>query len=188
MKRAIDIVILPEEEVRDLAMELNLGLNDKAPYNYTLGMYDFLPHITLFMAVLDDTRLEKVKAILAEIVAAHMPIPIEISGTKNVPVDQGTSYLEITKTSPLQNLHEEIVARLAPLCTFEGTPDMFVGELHQIPHYWATGAFRELTIDKYNPHISLGYGNTKKIESTFFTAEKLTICQLGAHNTCRKIL
>jgi len=188
MKRAIDIVILPDEEVRDLAIDLNGELTNKGGYNYTLGMYDFLPHITLFMGVLDDARVDKAKEVLAEIAAAHLPIPIEISGTKSTPIDQGASYLAITRTNPLQKLHEEIVARLAPLCTFDATPDMFVGNLHQIPHYWATGDFRKKTLDQFNPHISLGYGSIKKIESTYFTAEELNIFQLGAHNTCRKRL
>ena len=72
MKLAIDVVLLPPEEVMDEAIKINQKLGPEIKLNKE----NCFPHTSLCMGILDDKDLEKVKTILVWIAQEFLPMDL----------------------------------------------------------------------------------------------------------------
>ncbi len=113
-KLAIDVVIIPPEEIMDISIKINKIARKSGNYYGPLSKDDFYPHISLAMGTIDEKDLDEVKEIVKSVIKGYKPIDIEISnlslGTKKE--SDKMYYLEINKNSELQKLHEELMNEL----------------------------------------------------------------------------
>lgn len=199
-KLAIDIAIIPPEEVIDKCIVLNKSLINKSSTYFELGKEDYLPHITLAMGSIKLEDVSKIKEIMKKISSHNHPIKINVREIKSSLHSDSVwnSSIVIEKTKDLSKIHEEIMDAISLLFLEESTPEMFYStpkpEEDANALKWVKN-FHETTVyDKYNPHISLGKGKIPddkmlEIKTPFsFTGSRLVISHLGVHCTCRKIL
>ena len=115
-KIAIDVVLLPPENIMDKAIEINKQFADDP---IELNKENCLPHISLCMGVLEDKNLPKIKELVSEIGSKFSKLPLKINK-----INEKYSTFDIEKTEALQKLHEEIMVKLGKYLSYNATIDM----------------------------------------------------------------
>jgi len=188
-KLAIDIVLLPSEEVMDAAIELNKQLTDGNILNKT----DHLPHISLCMVGIDKKDLPAIEEGISELAKKFEPITFvsEEINTLILPDGKKGVALLLKRSAQVQELHEAVANFVKSHSVGAVSNDAMHPELQyresSVSH---VGKFiEEDAFEKYNPHLTLGIGDikTEKVLEPF-TAKRLVIGHLGNWCTCRKIL
>ena len=192
MKKAVDVVLLPDETVTDRAIEANAELVQKFGSEIVLNQKKCLPHISLAMGCIDQSNIGPVEKILQQI-ASRCPLgDLTICGVRTSGLGtDAMSVFEVEKNARLQLLHETVLAELQPFLTPDVTADMIYGpgEVAESTLDWIKNYREKSSFENFFPHITIGYGQMKNLPSlTRFTASKLALCHLGNHCTCRKIL
>ena len=188
-KLAIDIVLLPPEEIIDICIEIN----KKAKTNVPLGKNDFVPHNSLCIAVTEEENIRKVIWILKEISQEFSSIQTKIIEIVPAKGDRNSDWFKIKKNSDLQHLHKIIIDKLKHLLTFKSTsPEIFYKKeretIEKIPTTLKNG-YLNYAYDKYNPHITLCCKEAKWDDfPLIYNAKKLALFHAGKNVTCRKIL
>jgi 2'-5' RNA ligase len=182
-KIAVDIAILPPEEIMEMAIALNREMGDES---LVLDKESCLPHITLCMGVLREEELPKVREAVAGVAREFDPIRLRIEALNG-------EYLEflIGHSQELQRLHEAIMRAAGPYLTQDATAEM----CHSPPRInekslaWINSYRENSAFDRFRPHITVGRGKSEaRALDVAFTATRIGICQLGDHCTCRKVL
>jgi len=192
-KIAVDVVLLPSEEMADKAIAANKELLKEYADKIVLDKESCLPHISLAMGCIDETDIDEIDTILRTIAeesslgqlsAVGIHIETNRAGEK-------VSVIEIEKTEALQSLHEEVMHRLAPYFSYDVKADMVLSssETGESTLDWIKNYPEKSSFEKFFPHITIGYGKINNFSfPIIFSASKLALCQLGNHCTCRKIL
>lgn len=181
MKIAIDIVLLPPEEIMDKAIEINKTLTNDP---IKLNKENCLPHISLCMGVVDENDLLELKQVLASI--EFSLLILTITGT-----NEEACCFEIQKIKELQELHETIMRKFSSYISYDATKEMFFNPLdvEDSDIDWVNDYKEKSGFNEYYPHITLGITKLDEKElNESFVASRLAICQLGSCCTCRKIL
>ena len=182
-KIAIDVVLLPPEDIMNKAIEINKQLSND-PIRLNKG--NCLPHVSLFMGVVEEENLPKIKEIINKIAAQFSKLSLTISR-----INYEHCGFDIQKTGDLQKLHETIMTKLDNYLTNKATTDMCFSPPPVVEKtlFWINN-YREISsFKKFYPHITLGISKIEGKELNIdFTASKLAICHLGNYCTCRKIL
>ena len=185
-KIAIDIVLLPPEEIMDLAVAKSESLNDD---NVKLNKEKCLPHISLCMGVLKEEDFSKAKEIIEEVAKNFSPLNLEITG---IDVQEGYSGFHIKKIDQLQKLHQEITNKIKSFLSYDATKDEIYPSQNlneKKAQSWINGYLKKSSFENVYPHITLSTKEAKQKEINVpFTASRLAICHLGNYCTCRKIL
>ena len=193
VKMAVDVVLLPSEQMTNKAIEANSRLLTQFADQIILDKENCLPHISLAMGCIDKRDIACIGKILQTIAEKYPPGRLSIIGVNTATNSLGekVSAFELKKTKRLQSLHEEVMQRMAPYFSYDVTAEMVLSPpttgkstLLWIKNYPEKSAF-----ENFFPHITIGYGQTD--DSSFpakFSASKLALCHLGNHCTCRKIL
>jgi len=180
---AIDIVLLPPEDIMDQAIAINKQLLDDP---IILDKENCLPHISLCMGVIAEKQLSQLKEIIDQISKQYKAFPLTIN--KN---NGRRSCFEIQNDKELQRLHESIMHATQSYLSYDATTDMCFPNPPVIEKTvsWINGYKDNTSFQNFYPHITLG---TTKYESQKlninFLASRLAICHLGNYCTCRKIL
>jgi len=193
VKMAVDIVLLPSEQMTNKAIEANSRLLNQCADQIILDKENCLPHISLAMGCIDKKDIECIEKILQTIADKYPPGQLNVIGIDTATNSAGekVSAFELEKTQRLQSLHEEVMRRTAPYFSYDVTAEMVLSPpmagkstLLWIKNYPEKSAF-----ENFFPHITIGYGQTDDFSfPAKFTASKLALCHLGNHCTCRKIL
>ena len=195
--RAVDIVLLLDEETEADAVRLNRALLDENDGPVRLASQPNaarfgLPHVSLAMGALDDDAMPDIGFRLAALASRQAPLELEITRLHaNVHSDHEVSVLEIPATTRLRDLHETVMTMLASRLTRPVTAAMLVGDdpitpstVEYIERY-AEFAGHE----NFAAHVTVGHGRlAESIAPRRFTATRLALCHLGASCTCRKII
>ncbi len=183
-KIAIDIVLLPPEDIMDKSIEINNKLNEDP---IKLNKENCLPHISLFMgAVEEEEELSKIKKIVDEIATQFSKLSLTISR-----INYEDCGFDIKITKDLQKLHETIMTKLNNYLTHDATTDMCFSPLPVVEKalFWINNYKENSGFKNFHPHITLGISKIDGKELNIkFIASKLAICHLGNYCTCRKIL
>ena len=190
---AVDVVLLPSEEVGAWAIEANGELVKQCPGKIVLDKENCLPHISLAMGCVDRRDIADIERIL-EAMAERRPPERLISvgihvGTNSV--GEKVSALELERTQTLQSLHEEVMRRLAPHLTHDVAAEMVlsVPPVAESTLLWIRNYPEKSSFERFFPHITLGYGQLgNPCFPAEFMAPGLALCHLGNHCTCRMIL
>lgn len=192
-KIAVDAVLLPSEEMTLGAIEANRELQKQHPGRIILDGETCLPHISLAMGCINHSDIVNIGRILPELVEKNHPgdlISTDIHvGTNSV--GETVSVLRLERTETLQFLHEEVMQRLQPYFSHDVTAEMVLSppQACESTLRWIREFPGKSSYQSFFPHITLGYGQLTDFPfPARFTAEKLALCHLGNHCTCRKIL
>jgi len=194
-KIAIDIALLPPSHIMDKIIRLNQTLSHKSMTHFLMNKKNCLPHITLAMGAVTQSDLPKIRKALRTGFNGKKSIPIKVSAIKNSfsPIHKWNAWLRVDKTKSLQMVHEQVMQIMTPFFTNDAHISMFYSppKMTQLPVFWLLNFHKTSVHEKYKPHITIGKGKTLKgmIHTPFsFKASRITVCHLGSHCTCRKIL
>ena len=192
-KIAIDVVLLPSDEMTDRAIEANAELVEKFGREIVLNKENCLPHISLAMGCIVERDIASIEKVL-ESVAKESPLGdlkvIGIPTSTNARGEQ-VSVFEIAKTKELQALHEKVMKKVTPYLSYDVTSDMIYGDeqVAQTTLLWIENYAEKSSFANFLPHITIGYGQIAGQSFPIqFAVSKLALCHLGNHCTCRKIL
>lgn len=189
---AVDFVILPPDDVMDIAISLNKRAC-KESYIF-LDKDKSFPHVSLLMGCLRLDQIKQAEIMLKVIASQHKQMTLSIAHMRTVNTTGGDIItLDIDPDNNIQLLHESLVKDFAPLLSrdtievdiFDSTP--LASTLDWINNYIPNSCF-----ENFWPHITIGYMKenalTERIDSFTFPASRLAICHLGNYCTCRRIL
>jgi len=186
-RKAIDVVLLPNEAMTDRAIEANAELVEKFGAEIVLNKENCLPHISLAMGCIDESDISAVVDILQTIANTNPLAGLRVIGIRT---SGEASVFEVQKTRPLQLLHEMVLNEVGPYLTSDVTPDMIYGaQAVESTLQWIRDYPEKSSFEKFFPHMTIGYGEMVSIPSPIdFTASALALCHLGNHCTCRDVL
>jgi 2'-5' RNA ligase len=192
-KIAVDVVLLPSEEVTNQAIEANNGLLKQYADRIILDKENCLPHISLAMGCMDEQEIPDIENILQTIAEKYHPGQLSVIGinTGTNSLGEKVSAFEVKKTQILLSFHKEVMRRMTPYFSYDVTAEMVLcppkaceSTLLWIKNYPEKSAF-----GNFFPHITIGYGQLDDFSFTAeFAASKLALCHMGNHCTCRKVL
>ncbi len=190
---AVDVVLLPDETMRDRAIEINAQLVKKFGSEIVLNKDSCLPHISLAMGCLDETDIASVKKVLGEIGKETSLQDLEVVGIRASGNSKGqtVSVFEVEKTKEIQLLHEEVMDKLTPYLSTDVTEDMIYGDqpVAESTLLWIQNYREKAGFENFFPHITIGYGQVEShVPVMTFAPLELALCHLGNHCTCRKVL
>ncbi|MHC4622384.1 MAG: 2'-5' RNA ligase family protein [Planctomycetota bacterium] len=192
-KKAIDIVLLPDEAMADRAIEANRALVEQCGEKIVLNKQSCLPHISLAMGCIEESDTARIEQILAEAAGKASSEELQVVGiqTSTNLAGEEVSVFEVEKTRALQSLHEEIMEKLAPYLSSDAGKEMLYdpAEVGQSTLLWIRNYREKSSFENFFPHITIGYGRIENGPFPIkFDAAKLALCHLGNHCTCRETL
>jgi 2'-5' RNA ligase len=191
-KKAVDVVLLPEEKITQKAIEMNAQLIQKCGSRLVLNKKDCLPHISLAMGCIDDGDLADINSTLKDITRDVQIGSMEIVGIEAQINAFGETMLlfKISRSNELQLLHEQVMESMLGFFKHKVSDDMLFDHTVELSTLiWIRDYRERSSFYHFYPHITLGYG---AIETAFprlkFKPEYLAVCHLGNHCTCREVL
>ncbi len=190
---AVDVVLLPSEEMADKAIAANKELLKQCADKIVLDKENCLPHISLAMGCIDERDIADIEKILQATAKQSSLGQLSVIGIHSSENSAGekVSVLQIEKTEALQSLHEEVMRRLAPYFNYDVTADMVLSPpmASESTLAWIKSYSEKSSFEKFFPHITIGYGEINDFSFPIeFAVSKLALCHLGNHCTCRRIL
>ncbi len=193
-KIAIDVVLLPPEEIMDLCIAINKKAARKLLAHFPLGKEDYIPHISMAVGCIEEKNLKKVKQIVKENAPSFQAMPLQITDLFSVISSSGKKVfaLRIRKNNQIQSLHETLMKTLKPWFVDYTHPDALftkkgeinTGDLDTVSKYEQKYSF-----EHFDPHITLWCAEAEPIKLPHsFIASTVAICHLGSGTKCRKIL
>ncbi len=192
-RMAVDVVLLPSEEMMDKAIEANRGLLRQCANRIVLDKNNCLPHVSLAMGCIDESYIGDIEKILQTVAEKFSPGQLSVVGTHTGTnsVGEKVAAFRLKRSETLQSLHEEIMRILAPYFSYDVTADMVLSPpmAGESTLLWIKNYPEKSSFEKFFPHITIGYGQMNDLSFPIkFTASKLALCRLGNHCTCREIL
>ncbi|PIN75921.1 hypothetical protein COV18_01940 [Candidatus Woesearchaeota archaeon CG10_big_fil_rev_8_21_14_0_10_37_12] len=191
---AIDVALIPPDDITQLAIKINKTFSDTVAENYVLDVKTCIPHITLAMGLITEEQVSEVSKKLEVLAKKFSALVLKITHIKTSARPDGKviSGLEIERTPELQKFHETILDEMNSIFTYDNVQkEMFYSPppVNEIPMFWVKGFAKTSVRENYKPHITLGVGEPKDIINPVkFVASKLALCHLGNYCTCRKVL
>jgi 2'-5' RNA ligase len=188
-KIAVDVVLLPDKEISDKAIEISEELGKTSGYEYVLGKDNHLPHISLYMGVVDTDDVPEIQSILQNIAKNFSSLDLVVDGIR-ASKSFSTSELSITNTSELESLHQLVMERLGGYFGGNADKNMFYqpSEIDdQAPETLSSWA-GQASGKNYHPHITIGIGDIGDDLSINFSASRIALAQSGHHCSCGKVL
>jgi len=190
---AVDVVLLPSEEMADKAIAANKELLKQCPDKIVLDKESCLPHISLAMGCINERDIADIEKILQATAKQSSLGQLSVIGihTGTNSTGEQVSVLQIEKTEALQSLHEEVMRKLAPYFNYDVTADMVLSPpmASESTLAWIKNYPEKSSFEKFFPHITIGYGEINDYSFPIeFSVSKLALCHLGNHCTCRGIL
>ncbi len=190
-KYAVDVVLLPPEDIILRAIELNRELVRSNPSKIVLDRDTCVPHISLSMGVLDDSMREAFQSELAKIAERYTPFQLRCEGiySEEIPTGEKVSGIAIEDAKELYGLHTDVMKSSDEYLTHDAVAETVYSPpsvdditLRFINLYRAKSAYKN-----FRPHITLGVGEMYDADFLIqFSASKLALFQLGNYCTCRK--
>lgn len=191
-KIAIDVVILPPEDIMDKIININ---ERGGGWGIMLGKDDFLPHLSLAMGCVEFDQLEAVKDATENIVKNFSPISLEFGKLRFEKDQMGLknySYLVTEDNIEIKRLHEALMDGLRLYLHYDCAKESLYykeGEEVSDPEY-INNYLSRYSHNFFYPHITI---RTKEIPKNDilpikFMATTVAICHVGVGTTCRKVL
>jgi len=192
-RKAVDIVVLPDEAMTSRAIEANRKLVERFGARLVLDRERCLPHISLAMGCMADEDLEAVAGVLEKVAAGERLGPLKVVGVvvSTNAIGEKVSLFEVERAESLQKLHEAVMYEVQPYLSPEVTREMMYHgwEVEDGSLVWIRDYGIKSSLENFFPHITIGYGVLE--EGGFpaeFSASRLALCHLGNHCTCREVL
>lgn len=198
---AIDVLLVPSEEMYSQALQLNSAINENNPETIKLDE-SHIPHITLLQCFIYEEDLPKVKNTLEGFFGTIKNEDFKaekFSYSKNSA--KSFAMISVEKSKEIVRLHEDIIEKVKPFMQKNSLESAFVpnpdgspiskSTLNYVPNFLKKHSYKN-----FDPHISLGVAEKKILDSLSanvfnpikFKAASLSIYQLGDHGTAQKLL
>ncbi len=191
-KKAVDVVLLPDESMTDRTIEANHLRLPQPEQKIVLNKHNCLPHISLAMGCVEHRDIETIGEILNQLARSYAPKRLRVVGVQCSTSFSGepVSVFEIERTKQLQQLHETVMDKLEPYFSYDVTADMIAGGLaDESTLGWIRNYPTESSYSNFSPHITIGYGRLDQSDFPIdFSVAALALCHLGNHCTCAAIL
>lgn len=195
---AINIALLPDQAMVERARMVNTRMLEDYPEGFALDD-EHLVHVTLLQAFVRQEDLAsiwtKVQAIPVQTSLQAEAFDFHASG------ETGAAGFDVSQPSWLKDAHRRAVSTVSSLALSDGDRDAFYSGPDEVPAgerslEYVRGFVSAHGGDHYNPHVTLGIGRRELLESLRqapfepfdFRIERLAICHLGNHGTCRRVL
>ncbi|MFA7653686.1 MAG: hypothetical protein WCX97_01420 [Candidatus Magasanikbacteria bacterium] len=193
-KIAIDVVLLLPPKVSNLSIKVNNKALKNGCKGVLLNKKDNLPHISLFMGVINQKDINLIGEKIKITVKNFSPIVTAITKLNSAPHADGLRMYDFSlkNNKQFQLLHETVVKGLKKFVCGKAISGMFYkdkGEILTGGWNWVNNFIKNASFKNFYPHITLrtSCASYNKFPVRF-TASRLVICHLGDHCTCRKIL
>jgi len=191
-KIAIDIVIIPPENIIEKCIALN---NSSKIRKFQLWKNDFVPHISLTLLGIYEKNLNTITKIISQVDVE--PFPIYLTWIGSVKKEKWDYHIiHINTSEKLKELHKYITQETLAYFEKADTPEMIVAWKetwwNESSKKWINNFYTEHSFEKYKPHITLWcYNLNTPLIDEFpikFYASKICVFQVWNSNTCRKLL
>lgn len=198
---AIDVLLIPSQEMYSQALALNSVINQNNPETIKLDE-NHVPHITLLQCFIKESDLQKVKSALEDI---YKTIAKDSLKAKSLFYDEDKeesfAMVRIEKSAPLLEIHKKVIELVKPFIVKNGSEACFVqnpdgSSVSESTVEYVHEFVEKHSYENYDPHISLGVAQNTVLDSLAenifkqiqFKAESLSVYQLGDHGTAQKLL
>jgi hypothetical protein len=116
-KKAVDVVLLPEESAAKGVIEANIKLVERYGRKIVLDEGRCLPHISLAMGCVEEDDIGRAKGMLEDIVKEN-PLGELLTAGVAVSVNRAgekVSSIVVAKTRQLQRFHEKVMEVFGPV-------------------------------------------------------------------------
>lgn len=191
---AIDVVLLPSEQMMNRAIEINQELLRDHERLIVLDKKKCLPHISLCMGCIEESEIPEIKNQLDEIASEFSPFHLHTTDlvAENTPAGKKVSVLQIKNQEDLQRLHETVMKKLWKYLSYDVEMSMLFNppEVNKETLYWIRNYANNYEDPSlFDPHITVGLGKTGHFQTPIsFSASEIALCQLGNYCTCRKVI
>ncbi len=190
---AMDVVLLPDEEMTTRTIELNRQLITNGRPETVLNREDCLPHISLAMGCIDEADVTAIQKRMESLTRKTPVRQLRAVGVVASVNSRGetTSLLDVDRTEELQVLHELVMKEVTPFFRYEVNAAMIRDDVvTESTLDWIRTYPQKAGYEHFHPHITLGYGQvpTGLPFPIPFCAARLALCHLGNHCTCRRVL
>ncbi len=189
--KAVDIVLIPPNNLIDYALELNSRLESR---ELILSRKKAMPHISLAMAVIDPNNEKELASKLATLAPKYQNIELEIDHVFYSQTDNElVSGIGIKRSNHLIDLHQDAITLLKPyaLAVDENDKSVFANN-DQINYpqaaHWPLNYLSKYSRNNFDPHITIGFGDIKAVEKQSFQAQSLSLYHLGPYCTCNSLI
>ena len=193
-KIAVDVVLLPPNDVIDKIIAINEQAATKNLSWGSLGKDDFLPHLSLAMGCVEHDSLETVKSVVEAVASKFAPMTIELFELyyAEMPNDAKMYCLRAKNIPELQQLHENLINELQQHFSYDCTKESLFskpGEDVKEPDY-INKFYSSYSFEAFDPHVTLRIKEEvgKDALPITFTANEVAACHVGIMTTCRKNL
>ena len=200
-KIAIDVLIVPSEEMYSQALQLNAAINENNPETIKLDE-NHIPHITLLQGFIYEEDLPKVGNALEGFFETFKKEDLKAEKFSYSKKEaKSFAMISVEKTQILVQLHEKIIEKVKPFLQKTASEKAFVqnpdgsqiskSTLNYVPNF-----LKKYSYENFEPHISLGVADKSVLDnleqtvfkSIDFKATSLSVYQLGDHGTAQKLL
>lgn len=190
-KIAVDVVLLPSQEMAQVAIKANRRLLLDHRGGIVLDSESCLPHVSLAMGCIEQRDVDDVGGILHSLAHRHRIESLKVAGIhiETNSIGRQVSSVRIERDDAIQALHEDVMERLAEYVSYDVAAEMLVSpsEVETSTLLWIENYRDKSSFANFFPHITLGYGVLEDFPlPASFTPSKLALCHLGNHCTCRK--
>ncbi len=198
---AIDVLLIPSEEMYAQALELNSLINQNNPETIKLDE-NHVPHITLLQCFINESDLPKVNKALEGLYRTISQDSLKAETLFYYEEkEESFAMVRIEKTAPLQEIHKKTIELVKPYIVENGSETSFVqnpddssiskSTLEYVPEF-----VEKYSYENFDPHISLGVAQKTLLDSLAqkvfkpiqFKAASISVYQLGDHGTAQKLL
>lgn len=193
---AIDIALIPSQNIFDVAIAYNKKIVTEGGTDLVvLDAKEWIPHISLFLAGIEEQYLLLLIQEIGMIVSQYPPFQFVARSLRAYPVDTDVGYeILVDKTPELLALHAECMQKLVQYCRY----DVKVEDFYNAP------VVREKSITRvnnfpqnqwvwlYRPHITLWVWAADVFQDEAvnvpFASSTIQLYQLWNYCTCQKLL
>lgn len=194
---SLNIVLLPDENATQIAIDLSKELSKKTKTNFILNGNDLIPHLTIYQAEFPVANTENVINQVDDLVQKINPFTLDMGGFSHTP--EGNIWWNSIFIEPMATLQKEVVNRCNSLRDGLLLPglnelkDKGTDYKNEIEKYGSLWLF-----NRYIPHISLIAVDPELNDETMkqlnfekkvsFNAEKIALGTLGKYGTVTSII
>ena len=192
-KIAIDVVLLPSEEMMDHVIRANRDIIDNyGDTSIVLIKKHCIPHISLCMGVVEEDKLSEVNEILQGIAKSTDSFSFNANTLTNSETAEDNNYLKLNfeYSHRFRDFQQEVMKLLRGIVSYEdATKEMLVNSQDNKILFLKDYGKKDGNSELYSPYITIGRGKTDVLALPIrFSSSKLAIFQLGDHYTCKKPL
>ncbi len=195
---ALNIAIFPDENTRSQAIALSQSINETTESYFTLDESNYLPHISVYHAIYEESVKNKLTKVVADIAKKTSAFDIRLSE-----YDYFADYLFLNASvsNELYELHMNLLNACNPLRSQIITDSILEliknNQINEQQIALVTKYGHPLTEKFFRPHITLA--RLKDSSAVSETIEKLpkqeiamkvnglAIVNIGPHGTCNQI-